>query len=69
MSNAERMRRLRARQSAGKSVLRLEVDEAAIVLMLIANGSLAPEQEEDRAAVEAALTKQIEDLAALPRYA
>ena len=63
------MRRLRARQSAGKSVLRLEVDEAAIVLMLIANGSLAPEQEEDRAAVEAALTKQIEDLAALPRYA
>ncbi len=55
MSAAERKRRYRRRQRQGQIVLRLVVDEVAIVEALILSGHLAPCDGDDRRKIAAAM--------------
>ena len=50
MTNAERQRRYRRRQSAATVVAPVQVDEA-MVEQLIANGHLSPEESENRESI------------------
>jgi len=54
--SAARKQRCRGRQAAGKICLTVEVDEAALCVALVDSGFLRPEQQDDRAALAAALS-------------
>ena len=67
---ASRMRRYRAPATAGKIILRHEVDEADLTACLIADGLLDPVMADDRAAIEAAFGELVKRyLMAQRRYA
>jgi hypothetical protein len=57
---AAKQRAYRDRRRSGRVVLRIEIDEVALVETLIAAGYLPREQDDDRAAVQAALTSMLE---------
>jgi hypothetical protein len=70
MSNAaERMRRHRERQRAGRRVLRVEVDEAAIEDALVNHGYLDPLRADSSKSVERALAALIDRLCTVTRNA
>jgi hypothetical protein len=60
MSAAARQRLHRTRESSGRVVLGIEVDEAALCAALVAGGFISPNCADDRKKLEAALSKLVE---------
>lgn len=67
MSPAERMRRHRKRQRAGRRVLLVEIDEVAIEHVLISHGYLDPLRADSAKSVERALAALIDRLCTVTR--
>ena len=56
---AIRIQRFRKRQDAGRTVLQIEVDEAALVHELIGSGLLSPTEADNKLAVSKALERAV----------
>ena len=67
--HADRQRNYRKRQTAGKIVLRIVIDEIEMAEILSKRGFLDTDDADDRQAVEAAIQRMIDALVAAERDA
>jgi hypothetical protein len=67
LSAAERQRRAYARRAGGRGCITLELDLVALAACMVDEGLIRSDQEDDRAAIGAALEKVIRGLVILTR--